>query len=113
MVALKEAREREKRVTKEKYTSNDYKAFQKNYGLGPNFIQNDLETKQEKLEKARKRDEYAKKVTTRNRNQFVSKQVFNNYEPLPTRRTIENYPNEFDTSRRIKVKNNPQQNSTN
>lgn len=53
-------------MAKEKYTSNDYKKYQKNFGFGKDFLPFEAETKQEKLEKARKRDEYAKMIKERN-----------------------------------------------
>lgn len=66
MNALKETRIREQRLAKDKYTANDYKTYQKNYGFGRDFLPFEYETKSEKLEKARKRDEYARMIRERN-----------------------------------------------
>ena len=73
---MKEAREREKK--REKYTTNDYRTFQKNYGLGPSFLEADTESKQEKSEKARKREEYAKKIREANRMKELQHQLAQN-----------------------------------
>jgi len=64
--ALRDARQREQRLAKDKYTSNDYKKYQNNYGFGRDFLPFETETKNEKLEKAKKREEYAKMVKERN-----------------------------------------------
>jgi hypothetical protein len=64
--ALRDARQREQRLAKDKYTSTDYKKYQNNYGFGRDFLPFETETKTEKLEKAKKREEYAAKVKLRN-----------------------------------------------
>lgn len=53
-------------MAKDKYTANDYKTYQKNYGFGRDFLPFEFETKSEKMEKARKRDEYARMIKERN-----------------------------------------------
>ena len=54
------------RHVKEKYTPSDYKSYQENYGFGKDFLPFEFETKSEKLEKARKREEYSKMIRERN-----------------------------------------------
>jgi len=78
--ALRDARQREQRLAKDKYTSNDYKKYQNNYGFGRDFLPFETETKTEKLEKAKKREEYAAKVKLRNNglNDNVNYGRFNN-----------------------------------
>ena len=66
MKALRDARQREQRLAKDKYTSNDYKKYQNNYGFGKDFLPFETETKNEKLEKAKKREEYSKMIKERN-----------------------------------------------
>ena len=66
MRALRETRQREQRLAKDKYTSTDYKNYQNNYGFGRDFLPFEAETKREKLEKARKREEYSKMIKERN-----------------------------------------------
>ncbi len=53
-------------MAKDKYTTNDYKVYQKNYGFGRDFLPFEAETKRDKLEKARKREEYSKMIKERN-----------------------------------------------
>ena len=65
-VVLQNARNREKRLVRDKYTSGDYRKYQKNGGFGPGFLPFEAETKQEKLEKKRQREEYARQVKERN-----------------------------------------------
>ena len=66
MTALRDARQREQRLAKDKYTTRDYKIYQKNYGFGKDFLPFEAETKTEKLEKARKREDYARMIKERN-----------------------------------------------
>lgn len=66
MNTLRDARLREQRLAKDKYTSTDYKLYQKNFGFGRDFLPFETETKQEKSEKAKKREEYARKIKERN-----------------------------------------------
>lgn len=68
--ALKETRLREQRLAKDKYTTTDYKKYQKNFGFGRDFLPFENETKQEKMEKAKKREEYAKIVKERNSDKY-------------------------------------------
>jgi hypothetical protein len=70
---LRETRLREQRLAKDKYTSNDYRHYAKNFGFGRDFLPFEAETKQEKSEKAKKREEYARLVKERNDNQKFSK----------------------------------------
>jgi predicted S18 family serine protease len=56
---------KEPKATK-KYTTADYDNFRKNYGFGQNFLPYEAETKVEKLEKYRKRGEYARSIKERN-----------------------------------------------
>ncbi len=73
MNTLRDARNREQRLAKDKYTSNDYKTYQKNYGFGRDFLPFEAETKRDKLEKARKREEYSKMI--KERNTFLSENL--------------------------------------
>ena len=78
MSTLKETRLREQRLAKDKYTANDYKKYQKNYGFGRDFLPFESETKEEKMEKAKKRDEYAKLVKERN-NHLTDRYAYNDF----------------------------------
>ncbi len=53
---------------KDKYTTSDYKQYQKNFGFGQQFLPFEAETKQEKIEKAKKREEYSRKIKEQNLN---------------------------------------------
>ncbi|RNA10319.1 hypothetical protein BpHYR1_008676 [Brachionus plicatilis] len=68
---LKETRLREQRLAKDKYTTHDYKKYQKNFGFGRDFLPFENETKEEKMEKAKKRGEYAKFVKERNSDKYT------------------------------------------
>ncbi len=57
---------------KDKYTTNDYKQYQKNFGFGQQFLPFEAETKQEKIDKAKKREEYSRKIKEQNLN-IISK----------------------------------------
>ena len=53
-------------LIKDKYTSSDYKQYAKNFGFGQNFLPFEAETKQEKIEKAKKRQEYSRIINEQN-----------------------------------------------
>ena len=68
LIATREQKKRDHPLIKDKYTSNDYKQYQKNFGFGKEFLPFENETKAEKIEKARKREEYSKMIKERNTN---------------------------------------------
>lgn len=51
---------------KDKYTTNDYKQYAKNFGFGQQFLPFENETKQDKIEKAKKRQEYSRQIKEQN-----------------------------------------------
>ncbi len=61
----KESREKEF-LAKPQYTKRDYKVFQKNFGFGKDFLPFEAETKEEKLEKNKLRNEYSEHVRMKN-----------------------------------------------
>jgi hypothetical protein len=71
----RESQLREKRYTKDKYTYNDYKKYIQNSGFGQPFGTHDTETKAEKLEKIKKRNDYGMAIRQHNIN---SKTINNN-----------------------------------
>lgn len=93
---------------KDKYTSNDYKQYQKNFGFGQQFLPFETETKQEKIERTKKREEYSKKIKEQNlkinnnnhnnnnaQHKFIGVKESNIYEPIANRRI-----NEYDFPKR-------------
>ena len=90
MTATREQKKRDHPLIKDKYTSNDYKQYQKNFGFGKEFLPFENETKAEKIEKARKREEYSKMIKERNTN---TKQTVSNTltiaDPVNNRRNNE------------------------
>lgn len=64
----REAQLREKRYIKERYTYSDYKKYIQNSGFGQPFAAQDPETKSEKLEKIKKRNEYGMAIRQQNLN---------------------------------------------
>lgn len=106
---LKDNKEKQKYHTiKDKYTSNDYKQYQKNFGFGQQFLPFETETKQEKIERTKKREEYSKKIKEQNlkinnnnhnnnnaQHKFIGVKESNIYEPIANRRI-----NEYDFPKR-------------
>ena len=110
MNTLRETRLREQRLAKDKYTSNDYKHYAKNFGFGRDFLPFEAETKQEKSEKAKKREEYARLVKERNDNQKFSKffhannneaQQFQPQAPPPAPTNRNKIANDFNQNPRV------------
>ena len=66
MTNMREAKQREFRIMKEKYTSNDYKQYKTNFGFGRDFLPFENECVIDKKEKVRKRQEYSRRVRERN-----------------------------------------------
>lgn len=109
---LKDARSKKQYHTiKDKYTGSDYRQYQKNFGFGQQFLPFDAETKQDKIEKTKKREEYSRRIKEQNLS-HISKNMnnnngqllmqnskstsnsnnnifFNSNEPLPNRRINE------------------------
>lgn len=91
--------------------------YQKNYGFGRDFLPFEAETKKEKMDKAKKREEYSKMI--KERNTFLNDNLhygkftntYANQEPLPTKRNQVNgqtnrfnQDSEFEQPRRNKIK---------
>ena len=114
MNTLRDNRQREQRLAKDKYTSNDYKNYQKNYGFGRDFLPFEAETKRDKLEKARKREEYSKMIKERNTflndnlhyGKFTNQYTINNPTGDPygnlTKRNNGVQTQQFDQKRKLK-----------
>ncbi len=91
-------------LIKEKYTSTDYKQYQKNFGFGREFLPFEYETKQEKIEKARKREEYSKMIKERNTlNNNTNNNGSNNN--INTSLVNTKFNNDPVTSRRVELDN--------
>lgn len=96
-------------TVKGKYTASDYKQYQKNFGFGTNFLPFEAETKQEKIDKAKKREEYSRKIKEQNLrgSNVLQNSKFNNHnnnfnftnDPVINKRI-----NEFDLTKRNKGK---------
>lgn len=94
--ALKETRLREQRLAKGKYTTTDYKRYQKNFGFGKDFLPFESETKEEKMEKAKKREDYAKFVKERN----LDKYAYNDNIAFLRRTQNQKFDLDFSTNKR-------------
>ena len=96
---MKEAKYRDKRLAKNQYSQSDYKVYEKNFGFGKGFLPFEYETKEEKAEKAKIRNEYAKQVKDRNTIIIDEQRKYNDVNPLfLPKRAIE-----FDASKRNRV----------
>ncbi len=53
-------------LAKSQYTKRDYKLFEKNFGFGKQFLPFEVETKEEKIEKNKLRNDYSQSIRTKN-----------------------------------------------
>jgi flagellar biosynthesis/type III secretory pathway chaperone len=107
---MKQARTRDQRLAKKQYSLNDYSSYSKNFGFGKSFLPFEYETKEEKKEKARIRNEYSRQINERNSviidEQRRSHDIFNNINSLSrnySNNVLYHSNNTIDSSKRNKV----------
>lgn len=90
---------------KDKYTTSDYKQYAQNFGFGQQFLPFENETKQDKIEKAKKRQEYSRQIKEQNslrnsNNNVKSRAAVNNNPNVNNNISNNKQISEFDATRR-------------
>jgi hypothetical protein len=79
---MKDAKNRDKRLSRRQYSQSDYKLYEKNFGFGKGFLPFEYETKEEKADKAKTRNDYSKQIKERNTIIIDEQRKYQNVNPL-------------------------------